>query len=129
MNPPYMGSRQMNGALKNYVKEHYPQSKRDLFAVFMEVGEQNTQAAGRLGMINQQSWMFLSSYEDLRLHVLDTTLIESMLHLGPRTFDEIGGEVVQSTAFVLQNALPQGRTGTYFRLVDEEQCRGQKGSV
>jgi len=81
MNPPYMGSRQMNGELKSYVNDHYPDSKRDLFAVFMEVGEQNTQAAGRLGMINQQSWMFLSSYEDLRKHVLDTTFIESMLHL------------------------------------------------
>lgn len=128
MNPPYMGSRQMNGELKSYVKKHYPQSKRDLFAVFMEVGEQNMQAAGRLGMINQQSWMFLSSYEDLRKHVLDTMLIESMLHLGPRTFDEIAGEVVQSTAFLLQNVLPQGRTGTYFRLVDKESTSAKKSA-
>jgi len=126
MNPPYMSSGQMNGELKSYVKEHHPMGKRDLFAVFMEVGEQNTQTAGRLGMINQQSWMFLSSYEDLRRHVVDTTLIESMLHLGPRTFDEIGGEVVQSTAFVLQNALPQRRTGTYFRLVDEKSASAKE---
>ncbi|MES3630062.1 MAG: BREX-1 system adenine-specific DNA-methyltransferase PglX, partial [Longimonas sp.] len=126
MNPPYMGSRQMNKALKAYAKKHYPMSKRDLFAVFMEVGEENTQPAGRLGMINQQSWMFLSSYEDLRTHVLDTTRIASMLHLGPNTFDEISGEVVQSTAFVLQNTLPQGRMGTYFRLVDEPNSTAKK---
>jgi hypothetical protein len=119
MNPPYMGSRQMNGDLKNYVNDHYPKSKSDLFAVFMEVGEQVTEPAGRLGMINQQSWMFLNSYENLRAHVLDTMLIESMLHMGANTFDEVSGEVVQSTAFVLQNTLSRGRSGTYFRLVDE----------
>ena len=126
MNPPYMGSGQMNSTLKSYAEEHYPVSKDDLFALFMEVGERNTQPAGRLSMINQQSWMFLSSYEDLRTHVLDTTLIESMLHLGPRTFDEISGEVVQSTAFTLQNVLPQGRTGTYFRLVKENSSTAKR---
>jgi len=126
MNPPYMGSRQMNGDLKNYAEDHYPKSKNDLFAVFMEVGEQVTEPAGRLGMINQQSWMFLSSYEDLRAHFLDTTLIESMLHMGADTFDEISGEVVQSTAFVLHNTLPQGRKGTYFRLVDQPNSSSKK---
>ena len=129
MNPPYMGSRQMNGALKSYVKEHYPQSKRDLFAVFMEVGEQNTQPAGRLGMINQQSWMFLSSYEDLRTHVLDTTLIESMLHMGPHTFDEISGEVVQSTAFTLQNEATAGTDGDVLSACRREQCLSKEESV
>ncbi len=126
MNPPYMSSSQMNTELKGYVKEHYPESKRDLFAVFMEVGEEYAEPAGRLGMINQQSWMFLSSYEDLRTHFLETMLVESMLHLGPRTFDEISGEVVQSTAFVLRNMLPQKRNGTYFRLVEEENTAAKK---
>ncbi len=118
MNPPYMSRGQMNGALKNYAQNHYARSDGDLFAVFMEIGTRRTQSAGRLGMINQQSWMFLSSYEDLRMQVLDTTHIESMIHLGAGAFDEIGGEVVQSTAFVLQNKLPQECTGTYFRLID-----------
>ena len=126
MNPPYMGSRQMNGPLKNYVKEHYPKSKRDLFAVFMEVGEARTQQRGRLAMINQQSWMFLSSYEKLRTHVLDTHYIESMLHLGPRTFDEISGEVVQSTAFMLRQTPPDGQPGTYYRLVDESSSHAKR---
>jgi hypothetical protein len=126
MNPPYMGSRQMNSELKSYVKGQYPQSKSDLFAVFMEVGEQTTCAGGRLGMINQHSWMFLSSYKDLRKYVLETTLIESMMHLGPHTFDEIGGEVVQSTAFTIGNVMPNGKTGTYFRLVDEKSSISKK---
>jgi hypothetical protein len=118
MNPPYMGSRQMNGELKNYVGDHYPNSKRDLFAVFMEVAENSTTLAGRFGMINQQSWMFLSAYQRLRSQVIDAAYIESMLHLGPGTFDEISGEVVQSTAFVIQNTLPEGKLGTYYRLVN-----------
>ena len=120
MNPPYMSQGKMNSDLKDYVNGNYPDSKSDLFAVFMEVGEQSTQPLGRLGMINQQAWMFLSSYEDLRNRVLNTTLVESMLHLGADTFDEIAGEVVQSTSFILKNTLPQGHIGEYFRLVDGE---------
>ncbi len=126
MNPPYMGSRQMNGELKNYVREYYPDSKRDLFAVFMEVGENRIAPAGRLGMINQQSWMFLNAYQSLRTEVIDTAYIESMLHLGPGTFDEISGEVVQSTAFVIQNVLPQGQVGTYYRLVNENSSTAKR---
>jgi hypothetical protein len=119
MNPPYLGSGQMNKSLKSYIAEEYPDSKRALSAVFVEVGERNVRPAGRLGMINQQSWMFLSSYEGLRKSLLETTSIESMLHLGPGTFDEISGEVVQSTAFVINNQFPNGDGGTYFRLVEE----------
>ncbi|MCS3698392.1 BREX-1 system adenine-specific DNA-methyltransferase PglX [Salinibacter ruber] len=126
MNPPYRSSGKLNEPLKEYLGAHYPESESGLSAVFMEVGEKNTQATGRLGMINQQSWMFLSSYDDLRDYMLDATYIESMLHLGPDAFDEISGEVVQATTFVLQNMLPEGREGTYFRLVEEENSIAKK---
>jgi hypothetical protein len=119
-NPPYMGSGNMNGALKAYVNVRYPLSKSDLFAVFMEVCLRLNVRDGLMGMINQHSWMFLSSYEKLREYFLAHYRIVSMLHLGPRTFEELSGEVVQSTAFVLAN--PHDRTpeaaGTYYRLVD-----------
>jgi hypothetical protein len=125
-NPPYMSSNRMNGELQSYVNEHYPNSKRDLFGVFMEVGRDALKPVGRLGMINQHAWMFVSAYEGLRRHVLNTTFIESMLHLGPNAFEEIGGEVVQSTAFVLQNAFPKEQKGTYFRLVDESSASAKR---
>ena len=116
-NPPYMGGGNMNDSLKEYVNSNYPKSKSDLFSVFMEVCMDYCQPTARMGMINMHSWMFLSSFEALRKFIIETYHIENMLHLGPRTFDELSGEVVQNTAFVLQNSTPN-KTGTYFRLVD-----------
>ena len=121
MNPPYMGGGNMNTVLSNYVKKNYEAGKADLFSVFMQVCEERLVDGGKYGMINMQSWMFLSSFEKLRTHLLDTMQIDSMLHLGPRTFDELSGEVVQNTAFVLTKHAPT-RTGTYYRLVDGKNC-------
>ena len=112
-NPPYMGQGNMNAALKNYVNTNYPLSKSDLFAVFMEVALDMNVKKGLMGMINQHSWMFLSSYEKLREHILSNYGIVNMLHLGPRTFEELSGEVVQSTAFVLEN-YKNIKVGNYF---------------
>jgi hypothetical protein len=117
-NPPYMGQKHMNGKLKNYVNANYNISKSDLFAVFMEVCSNLLIQGGLYGMINQQNWMFLSSYETLRERILNTMHIKSMLHLGPRTFDELSGEVVQNTAFVIQNKYFVNATATYYRLID-----------
>ena len=121
MNPPYMGGGNMNVVLSNYVKKNYEAGKADLFSVFMQVCEERLVADGKYGMINMQSWMFLSSFEKLRTHLLETLQIDSMLHLGPRTFDELSGEVVQNTAFVVTRHTPY-TTGTYFRLVDGKSC-------
>lgn len=121
MNPPYMGGGNMNAVLSNYVKKNYEQGKADLFAVFMQMAEERLAENGKYGMINMQSWMFLSSFEKLRTHLLDTLQIDSMLHLGPRTFDELSGEVVQNTAFVVTKHKPC-TMGIYFRLVDGKNC-------
>lgn len=117
MNPPYMGSGNMNAELAKYVKDNYEDEKSDLFAVFMKVAEDRLLPNAKYGMINMQSWMFLSSFEKLRVHVIDDLQIDSMLHLGPHTFDELSGEVVQNTAFVLSNIKPS-TFGRYYRLVD-----------
>jgi len=116
-NPPYMGGGKMNKQLSDWVKTNYPNSKSDLMACFMEVGLKILYTKGFLGMINQHSWMFLSSYEGLREVLLSKTHIDTLLHLGPRTFPEIGGEVVQNSAFTLRNEDPRG-IGDYVRLVD-----------
>ncbi len=121
MNPPYMGGGNMNAVLSNYVKKNYEAGKADLFSVFMQVAEERLAENGKYGMINMQSWMFLSSFEKLRTHLLETLQIDNMLHLGPRTFDELSGEVVQNTAFVVTRHTPY-TTGTYFRLVDGKSC-------
>jgi hypothetical protein len=107
------------------MKDEYPTGKSDLFAAFIErCTELAVPRGGAAGMITMQSWMFLSSYEKLRASLLAHQQISSMLHLGARAFDSIGGEVVSSTAFVLEN-LPHRlvnsgskQTGIFVRLVD-----------
>jgi hypothetical protein len=117
-NPPYMGNKNMNVDLADYLKAHYPRSKSDLFAVFMEICTARNRKSGLMGMINQQSWMFLSSFEQLRKFSLNNFTINSLLHLGPRLFDELSGEVVQSTAFVQKRSAPENNVGDYYRLID-----------
>ena len=101
MNPPYMKSGNMNSVLSKYVKDNYEEGKADLFSVFMQMGMERLIDGGKMAQINMQSWMFLSSFEKLRNIFLHNYIIDNMLHLGPRTFDELSGEVVQNTAFVI----------------------------
>ena len=117
-NPPYMGSNGMNSMLKAFAKDHFPASKSDLFAIFIERNLELSVKQGLVGMITMQSWMFLSSYEKLRINILTQNTIHSMAHLGVRGFDSIGGEVVSTTAFVLGNTSHPKLKGSYFRLID-----------
>ncbi len=117
-NPPYMGGKGMNGRMGAWVKDNYPNSKSDLFAMFIERNLELAVKKGAVAMITMQSWMFLSSYEKLRNSILDKHTVISMAHLGARAFDSIGGEVVSTTAFVLENAHHPEYKGAYVRLVD-----------
>lgn len=116
-NPPYMGSKGMSAKLSDYVQKNYPDSKSDLFAVFIERCLQMTKSNGYTAMITQHAFMFLSSYEKLRGKLLHTDFI-NMAHLGARAFEEIGGEVVQTTSFVMRKSHTKDYKGTYARLVD-----------
>lgn len=117
-NPPYMGSKGMNARLGAWAKESYPSSKSDLFAMFIERNLDLALPAGAVAMITMQSWMFLSSFESLRVRILGKHTILSMAHLGARAFDSIGGEIVSTTAFVLENQHKPKYKGSYLRLVD-----------
>lgn len=121
MNPPYMGSSNMNAELSAYVQQNYPEGKADLFSTFMIVAIDRLRSKGKYGMINMHSWMFLSSFEALRRRILKEQTIDNMLHLGPRTFDELSGEVVQNTAYVITK-IASNYSGVYFRLVDGRDC-------
>ncbi|GHV47454.1 type II deoxyribonuclease [Clostridia bacterium] len=116
-NPPYMGASGMGVKLAEFVKKNYPDSKSDMFAAFIERCGQMLKPHGYQAMITQHAWMFLSSYEKLRGKLLARDII-NMAHLGARAFEEIGGEVVQTTAFVLNARKTPVFLGTYARLVD-----------
>jgi type II restriction/modification system DNA methylase subunit YeeA len=117
-NPPYMGSKGMNAALKDYAKKAYPNSKSDLFAIFMEHAFSLLSPLGYNAQINMHSWMFLSRYELLRRSVLENTTIVNMIHLGAQAFEHISGHVVQTTAWVIINKNLREHYPVFLRLVD-----------
>lgn len=116
-NPPYMGASGMSAKLSKYVKDNYPDSKSDLFAVFIETCSQMTKQNHYQAMITQHAWMFLSSFEKLRNKLLLHEMV-NMAHLGARAFEEIGGEVVQTTSFVIRKSNFAKYKGTYCRLIE-----------
>ena len=117
-NPPYMGGKSMASLLKQFAKDSFADSKADLFAMFIERGFSLAIPNGYMAMITMQSWMFLATYEKLRNTIVSTKSFVSMAHLGARSFNSIGGEVVQSTAFVCANDANASHTSPFFRLVD-----------
>lgn len=124
-NPPYMGSSNMGAKLAEYVKKNYPDSKSDLFAVFIESCGQMTKQNGYQAMITQHAWMFLSSFEKLRAKLMLKDTV-NMAHLGARAFDEVGGEVVQTTSFVLRRSHLANCKGTYCRLIEPTSEQGKE---
>ena len=124
-NPPYRGVADLEAKLSNYIKKNYPDSKSDLFAVFMEACHNMTAENGYQAMITMHSWMFLSSFEKLRAKIRKLNIV-NMVHLGARAFEEIGGEVVQTTSFVLANKHIDGYKGTYCRLVEPTTQAGKE---
>ena len=124
-NPPYAGTSNLSARVNNFVKENYPDSKSDLFAVFIERCKDMTRKYGFQAMITQHSWMFLSSFEKLREKMMLTETV-NMAHLGARAFEEIGGEVVQTTAFVRCANHVDDYKGTYCRLIESTTQQGKE---
>ena len=124
-NPPYMGASNMNSDLSEYVKKCYPDSKSDLFAVFIEVCSRMAKQNGYQAMITQHAWMFLSSFEKLREKMMLTETV-NMAHLGARAFEEIGGEVVQTTSFVRVRTHIDNYKGVYCRLIEPTTQQGKE---
>jgi hypothetical protein len=129
-NPPYMSRRNMNDVLADFLTDHYEDAKGDLYAAFIARCAELANDTGRVGMITQQSFMFISSYENLRTGLLQEFAIETMAHTGPHAFPEIQGEKVNTTAFVLRREPDANQrtnsVGTYFRLVHEPDAEAKR---
>ena len=123
-NPPYMGSKGMNGRLTTWAKEKYPhcwdRGTSDLYAMFIDRAVLMTLQNGAIAMITMQGWMFTSSFELLRSCLLTDNSLSSVIHLGTRAFDSIVGHVVSTVAFVFQAKSDKGQRGYFFRLTSGE---------
>ena len=124
-NPPYMAVSNAGAKVNNYVKKNFPDSKADLFAVFIERCGQMVKKNGYQAMITQHAWMFLSSFEKLRTKLLAVDIV-NMAHLGARAFEEIGGEVVQTTSFVIRKSHIADYKGEYCRLIEPTSQQGKE---
>lgn len=125
-NPPYMGGKGMNGELKEFAKNNFPDSKADLFAMFMQHAFSLLKENGFNAQINMQSWMFLSSFEVLREWLIENKTFVNMIHLGSRAFAEISGEVVQTTAWVMNNYEINKYQPIFFRLIEGNESQKNK---
>lgn len=124
-NPPYMAVSNAGAKVNDYVKKNFPDSKADMFAVFIERCGQMAKKNGYQAMITQHAWMFLSSFEKLRTKLLAVDIV-NMVHLGARAFEEIGGEVVQTTSFVIRKSHIADYKGEYCRLIEPTSQQGKE---
>ena len=124
-NPPYMAVSNAGAKVNDYVKKNFPDSKSDMFAVFIERCGQMAKKNGYQAMITQHAWMFLSSFEKLRTKLLAVDIV-NMVHLGARAFEEIGGEVVQTTSFVIRKSHIADYKGEYCRLIEPTSQQGKE---
>ncbi len=101
-NPPYRDSGTLSEDMKTFLKDYYPDSKSDMYSAFIEKCLDLAAERGFLGMVTMQSFMFISSHEKLRKILLESARISSLVHLGPRAFKSIGGEIVNTVMFSIE---------------------------
>lgn len=124
-NPPYMLMNNADEKLNSYVERFYPKNKVDLYAIFIERCLKFTKTNRFFSLVTMHSWMFTTSFEDFREMISDASII-NMAHLGARAFEEIGGEVVQTTSFVMRNTASIDYNGVYARLLEPNNQAGKE---
>ncbi len=128
-NPPYFSNRNFNSYLKTYLKKYYKHNSKDLYTAFIERCLNFTKNSSYCGMLTMNSWLFLKYNKHLREIVLNNTIV-NMIHLGTKAFGDIGGEVVQTVAFIIQKESVKNFRGSYLRLLEvQDKAEGIKDKV
>jgi hypothetical protein len=125
-NPPYLWKRNMTEKLKIFVETNYKDWSTDLYSVFIARCLEFLNNEGKLGMITQQSFMFISSYKTIRTKLLENYYIEKMVHLGPRAFDDISGEKVNTVMFIIQNSKAENKKSYFLRLYNGQSANEKR---
>lgn len=114
-NPPYMGGKYLNTALKKFLKDNYKGYEKDVFSAFIDRDLTFSKPHGRLGFMSPFVWMFISSHEHLRTRLIDSETITSLIQLEYSGFD---GATVPICTFTLQKGHVTGQKGCFIRLSD-----------
>lgn len=126
MNPPYMGANHMKDKQLEYVKNNFKHTSNDLGAIFMDVAYSLICNNGKIGMINQAAWFFKPAYKEYRKHILNEQCynLDNALYLGPNTFPELKGEVVQSVSFVFSKSYKRNTHFFYLKkgVTSQQKC-------
>ena len=129
-NPPYLSGRKMNKRLADLLKDQYPEGKSDLYAAFILRCQELARQHGFVGMLTMHSFMFISSYENMRDVLREHVCVETLAHFGGGLFAVGNPGTLQTAAHVLRKeADPQKRQehqGTYFRLVREKDSEAKR---
>lgn len=115
-NPPYMGSKGMNGELKEFAKREFPESKSDLFAMFISKGFCHLKPFGNNAMVTMQSWMFLSFFVKLRNEIIEGKNINNFVHIGYNSFPELNSKIAQACAFSISNGVVENYKSDFIGL-------------
>lgn len=114
-NPPYMGIKNMSATLAEHIRKTYPNNKYDIYGIFIETALKKILQRGYVGLVTQQTFMFLSRYEYLRNEILRNDII-NFIQMGTRAFDDIGGEVVQTASYVIRKSNTSSYLASYVNL-------------
>lgn len=114
-NPPYMGIKNMSATLAEHIRKTYPNNKYDIYGIFIETALKKILQRGYVGLVTQQTFMFLSRYEYLRNEILRNDII-NFIQMGTRAFDDIGGEVVQTASYVIRKSNTNSYLASYVNL-------------
>jgi hypothetical protein len=129
-NPPYLSNRKMNKRLADLLSREYPDGKSDLYAAFIRRCLELSNADGLIGMLTMHSFMFISSYEELRKRLRSEAKIDTLAHFGGGLFAVGNPGTLQTAAYILSREeneeKRQNSIGTYFRLVHERDAEAKR---
>lgn len=113
-NPPYMGRKGLNSKLSSFIEERFSIGKSDLYSSFILRCDELTSTNGYTSMVTMHTWMFISSFKNLRDYLLYNTTFLSFAHTGAATFEELNSFNVLATAFIMKKMAPHPDYRTVF---------------
>lgn len=128
-NPPFLKSGKQTEYIQLFCNLNYLQTKNDLSTCFIERCSEFSKSGGIFSLVSPQNWLFLKTFEKMRIRLLKNQCFLNLARLGPHSFETISGEVVQVILLSFQNKKPNINNNflsidVYSQKVPEEKANG-----